>query len=150
MFKLKIYLDTSVYSALFDERDPKRQKMTLEFWNKIDSYNLYVSNLNLEEIQGISDKKLKEKLIKYLNKGKMIQISPETEQLAKIYIKEGIIPEKYEIDALHLAFTTINSIDIIISWNFKHLVKRKTRLEVNLTNLKEGYKTIEILAPPEL
>ena len=46
--------------------------------------------------------------------------------------------------------TSVHSLDILISWNFKHLVKRKTRIGVNLINLKEGYKSIEILAPPEL
>ena len=67
-----------------------------------------------------------------------------------LYIKEELIPEKFENDALLLALTTVYSIDILISWNFKHLVKRKTRIGVNLINLKEGYKPIEILAPPEV
>ncbi|MHA1250875.1 MAG: hypothetical protein ACTSRP_12860 [Candidatus Helarchaeota archaeon] len=53
-------------------------------------------------------------------------------------------------DALYIALTSIYSIDILISWNFKHLVKRKTRIGVNLINLREGYKAIEILSPPEL
>jgi len=86
----------------------------------------------------------------YLNKGIKIEITEVVKELAKIYIREGLIPEKYENDALLLALTTVHSLDILVSWNFKHLVKKKTRLGVNLINLKEGYKSIEILAPPEL
>ncbi len=150
MKKLKIYLDTSVYSALYDERDLNRQKQTKEFWENIKNYELYYSDINLEEINAVTDQNLRNKLKIALNNGKEIKISSEVRQLSKIYITEGFIPEKYESDAMHIAFTTVYSLDILVSWNFKHLVKRKTRIEVNLINLKEGYKSIEILAPPEL
>jgi len=150
MKKLKIYLDTSVYSALYDVRDKSRQKLTAQFWNTIDNYELFFSDINLEEIEGVSDQKLKENMKVFLKKGEKIEITQEVKELTKIYLKEGIVPEKYESDALHIALTTIYSLDILISWNFKHLVKRKTRIGVNLINLREGYRSIEILAPPEL
>jgi len=66
------------------------------------------------------------------------------------YIKKEIFPEKYRDDALHLAIATVNGVDILISWNFEHLVKRKTRLEANLANSLNGYKSIDIIVPPEL
>jgi len=114
MKKLKIFLDTSVYSAIFDNRDPNRQKLTQDFWDTIGYYDVYYSEIITEEIS------------------------------------EGLIPEKYENDAILVALTSVYSLDILVSWNFKHLVKRKTRIGVNLINLKNGYKSIEILAPPEL
>lgn len=150
MKKLKIYLDTSVYSALYDKRDLNRQNQTEDFWNNIKDYELYYSDINIEEIDGVADSELKNKLKSLLKNGKKIGFSPEIKKLTGIYVKEGIIPEKYENDAFHIALTTFHSLDILISWNFKHLVKRKTRIGVNLINLKEGYKPIEILAPPEL
>jgi len=61
----------------------------------------------------------------YLNKGIKIEITEVVKELAKIYIREGLIPEKYENDALLLALTTVHSLDILVSWNFKHLVKKK-------------------------
>ena len=87
---------------------------------------------------------------KLLEKGKYIEITTEVSELAKVYVKEDLIPERYENDALLIALTSVYSLDILVSWNFKHLVKRKTRIGVNLSNLKTGYKSIEILAPPEL
>ena len=150
MKKLKIYLDTSVYSALYDERDLIRQNQTKEFWDSIKDHELYYSDINLEEINGVSNTELRNKLRDLLNLGNEIQVSSEVIELSKIYIKEGLIPEKYESDAIHVALVTVYSLDILVSWNFKHLVKRKTRIGVNLINLKEGYKAIDILAPPEL
>ena len=147
MKKLIIFLDTSVYSAMFDDRNLNRQNLTQEFWKALEDYELYYSEINIEEIDAVSDKDLRNKLQSLLKKGIKIEISREVKRLTEIYIKEGLIPEKYENDALLLALTTVYSLDILISWNFKHLVKRKTRIGVNL---KEGYKSIEILAPPEL
>ncbi|NVM34762.1 MAG: PIN domain nuclease [Candidatus Lokiarchaeota archaeon] len=150
MKKLKVFLDTSVYSAMLDDRDPARQTQTQDFWKNINDYELFYSQINIEEIDAIINEVIKNKLKSHVKKGKRIEITNEVKLLTKVYIKEGLIPEKYESDAILLALTTVHSLDILISWNFKHLVKRKTRIGVNLINLKEGYKTIEILAPPEL
>ena len=150
MKTLKILLDTSVYSAMLDKRDPIRQTQTQDFWKSIDQYELFFSSINKEEIDAIKDETLKKKVKDFLIKGKEIEITEEVERMKSLYIKEGLIPEKFENDALLLALTSVHSIDILISWNFKHLVKRKTRIGVNLINLKEGYKPIEILAPPEV
>ena len=150
MKKLKIFLDTSVYSAIFDSRDPNRQILTQDFWDTIGNYDIYYSEINTEEINAISDKDLKEKMKELMKNGKKVKISTEVKKLTQVYIDEGLIPEKYENDALFVALTSVYSLDILVSWNFKHLVKRKTRIGVNLINLKNGYKSIEILAPPEL
>ena len=150
MKKLKIFLDTSVYSAIFDNRVPSRQKMTQDFWNTIGDYEVYYSEIILEEINAISDENIKKDIYDLLKDGKNIKTSAEVENLTQIYIDEGLIPEKYENDALLIALTSVYSLDILVSWNFKHLVKRKTRIGVNLINLKNNYKTIEIFAPPEL
>jgi len=150
MKKLKIFLDTSVYSARFDSRDPNRQKLTQDFWDTIGYYDVYYSEINTEEISAVSDEDLKKKMKDLLKNGKNIKITTEVKKLTQVYTDEGLIPEKYENDTLLIALTSVYSLDILVSWNFKHLVKRKTRIGVNLINLKNGYKSIEILAPPEL
>ncbi len=61
MKKLKIFLDTSVYSAIFDSRDSNRQKLTQDFWDTIGYYDVYYSEINTEEISAISDEDLKKK-----------------------------------------------------------------------------------------
>ncbi len=113
-------------------------------------YDDYYSEIITEEISAVSDEDLKKKMKDLLKNEKNVKISTEVKKLTQIYIDEGLIPEKYENDALLVALTSVYSLDILVSWNFKHLVKRNTRIGVNLINLKNGYKSIEILAPPEL
>ena len=60
------------------------------------------------------------------------------------------MPKAKEEDAYHIAVATLNEIDIIVSWNFDHLVNIKTRRRVSGVNILYGYKTIEIISPPEL
>ena len=59
----------------------------------------------------------------------------EIEELAKNYIKEEIFPEKYYDVALHVAIATVNRIDYLLSWNFNHLVKVKTRKLVSFRRI---------------
>jgi hypothetical protein len=64
--------------------------------------------------------------------------------LAKKYIEEEVISEKYIVDSQHIAIATVNRCDVLVSWNFQHIVNlRRIRL-YNSTNLKYGYPIIEI------
>ena len=74
----------------------------------------------------------------------------EIHPLADIYVSEGIIPRKYRDDAVHIATASVYGMDIIISWNFKHIVKRKTILMTNLINARESYRQISIHSPSEV
>ena len=60
------------------------------------------------------------------------------------------MPLRYFAHALHIAAAVLGGADILVRWNFKHLVKRSTRLLVNYINANQGLRTIEILAPPEV
>ena len=150
MGKLKIYLDTSVFSAYYDERVKIRSEQTKIFWQKLVEYEGYISQIVLDELGAVTDEELRRKLIDLTKEFQKLDIDSEVEALADQYIKRGIFPEKYRDDALHLAVATVNDVDILISWNFEHLVKRKTRLEANLANSLNGYKSIDIIVPPEL
>jgi len=150
MGKLKIYLDTSVFSAYYDDRVEVRQEQTKRFWVKLVEYDKYISEIVMDELNAVTDNELREKLIELTKDFEIIKVDSESEALANQYIRKEIFPEKYRDDALHLAIASVNGIDILISWNFEHLVKRKTRLEANLANSLNGYKSIDIIAPPEL
>ena len=150
MSNLKVYLDTSVFSAYYDDRAKMRQEQTKEFWEMLGECDKFASEMVIDELNAVSDDKLREDLILLTRDFKILQVNQESEALAEKYIKRGIFPEKYREDAIHLALASVNEIDILVSWNFEHLVKRKTRLEANEANILNGYKTIDIIAPPEL
>jgi len=60
--KIRVYLDTSVLSALFDDRNPERQDLTKRFFDEIESFKVYISEVVLAEIDATKDAQLKGKL----------------------------------------------------------------------------------------
>ena len=104
----------------------------------------------LSEIEDLKDDNKKRLLLRLLEGSEALTIDDESEQLAREYVSQGIIPKKYVDDARHIAVAVVNSIDYLVSWNFEHIVKVKTRRMVGLVDAERGYKPIEIIAPPEL
>jgi len=80
----------------------------------------------------------------------ILTITENIEHLAKEYIRIGAIPEKYLEDALHIAIAVENKLEYLLSWNFSHMVKRKTKELVNTYNQKNNYSRIEIITPAEM
>ncbi|MBF0298916.1 MAG: hypothetical protein HQK51_09365 [Oligoflexia bacterium] len=76
-----------------------------------------------------------------------VTISAEVMELAARYVKEEIIPQKYEEDALHIVMASILDCNAVVSLNFSHMVKLKTIMGVNGINATLGYRPIEIVTP---
>lgn len=150
--KERIYLDTSVPSAYFDNRDEKRQKITQKWWKEIATkkYQPYISELVEAELGDTRDKRRRHELLELVKNIESLTINEEAEELAKVYIDNEVIPEEYTDDALHLAVATINNIGLVVSWNFAHLVNHDTKKRVKAINLLKGYREIEIESPLEL
>ena len=130
-------------------RTPERMAQTMQFWEHIDEYNVFISELVIDEIRGASQP-LQDKMFGKISDFTSLAITDEVKYLAEEYIKNGIFPEKYSADALHTAFSSTNQIGILVSWNFTHLVKVKTRRMVALVNAIHNYSSVEIITPPEL
>jgi len=146
---MKLYLDTSVFSAYYDERTPERMQMTRDFWLVLEGHEKLCSELTIEEL-GQAHSNLREKLLTLTQNFMVLNLTDEMRNLAKLYVEEGVVPSRYFADALHVAAAVFGNADILVSWNFKHLVKRSTRFLVNYVNAKQRLKMIEILAPPEV
>jgi len=146
---LRLYLDTSVFSAYYDGKAPERQRMTRNFWKLLNQHEKLCSKLTLEELsQTRSD--LRKLLLELTQDFTILSVTPQMRDLAKLYVNEGVVPRRYLADALHIAVAVLGNADILVSWNFKHLVRRSTRLLVNYINTMQGLRAIEILAPPEV
>ena len=77
-------------------------------------------------------------------------LSPEAEELAEAYIQEGAIGVGMRVDALHIALATVARVDVLVSWNFKHIVNLRRIHAYNAVNLKKGYPLLEIRSPWEV
>jgi hypothetical protein len=80
----------------------------------------------------------------------VLPASDEIKRLAGVYITEGVIPERYSADALHIAAATAHNLDFIVSLNFQHIVKHKTIIETEIINAREGYRRVFIHTPAEV
>ena len=137
-------------SALFDDRNPERKALTEEFFSKIDIYDVYISELTLAEIERIPDKDFSKKMKQIVKNFTVLEIDKKIEELAKSYIKYGAIPESYFEDAYHIAVAVHNEMDYLLSWNFRHIVRKKTKDIVRMVNTLKNLKQVEIVAPGEL
>ncbi len=147
---MKLFLDTTVFSAYYDKRSTERLELIKEFWRVLMEHERLSLKLTIEELNQVKSASLRRKLLDLTNGFTVLKIGDRERELAKEYVKWGMIPVKYLADAIHVAVAVLGGVDIVVSWNFKHLVKRDTRLLVNYVNTTKGLKNIEILAPPEV
>lgn len=70
--------------------------------------------------------------------------------MAQSYIKGGVFTPVVLNDAVYVAAAVLTRQDILLSWNFKHMVNRTRRAKVNEVNISLGLPSIEIIAPPEI
>lgn len=148
--KLKIYLDTSVISALFDARNPERKSLTESFFEQIESFDPFISEITTAEIERTPDLTLRNKMKGVVLQFQAIPLTDDVEWLANEYVRYGAVPESYLEDAYHIAVAVINEMDCILSWNFRHIVRRKTRDIVRMVNTIDTFRQIEIVTPAEL
>jgi len=80
----------------------------------------------------------------------VLDASEEADTLAAVYQEQGIIPCGSTVDAQHIAVATVNDLDMIISLNFRHIVRKKTVIMTGLVNIGLGYREVAIVTPMEV
>jgi predicted nucleic acid-binding protein len=149
----KIYLETTVFNFYFLDKDCKKKEDTHKLFDVIKrgKYEAYTSWYVQNEItRDVPEKcnKMQELLEKYTQH--IVSFNKETDDLAKIYIKNKIIPLKYKTDALHIAVAAVNKLDFVVSFDFGHIVKPKTMIGAGFANLHHGYHQIGLCTPTEV
>ena len=147
---MRIYLDTSVLSAMFDARNPERLEITKEFFEQRAADQLVVSELTLAEITATPNSEIRKAMLEMAERFETVQVAPDADRLAAKYIDAGAFVEAFSADAYHVAIAVVCGVDVILSWNFRHIVRWKTRDTVNMVNTREGYPHIEISSPGEM
>ena len=123
--------------------------MTESSWPRILECEVFLSDIVEEELRA-APLVLRGKMLEATSGFTILANTNESRALAQKYIHQNIFPAKYFDDALHVAIASVNRIEILLSWNFAHLVKVKTRRLVALLNTVENYAPVEIISPPEL
>jgi len=149
MKKLKIYVDTSVIGGCLDHEFKEwSNALLLDFTNSI--FVPMVSVLTEAEIAD-APKKVKDVFARFRNCAEtVLPLSDEALELADHYVERGIVTPKYREDAQHIAIATVFAADVLVSWNFKHIVHFDKIQRFNAVNIESGYKTVAIYSPREV
>jgi len=153
MKRLIIYIETSVWNFLITEQSLEKREITEKLFQEISEgkHEIFVSRFVIDEISNAEPdrkKKLEGRIRRF--RPTLLNSSKGFELLVEKYILAGFIPERFKTDLFHIAMASARELDVIVSWNMKHIVKLKTKRYVNSINKLEGYKEIEILTPEEL
>jgi predicted nucleic acid-binding protein len=119
---MKIYLDTSVLSAMFDTRNPERLEITKEFFAGRATDRLVVSELTLAEVAATPNEEMRAAMSKVADRCEAVSVTPDADRLATRYIEAGAVSESFAADAYHVAIAVVCGADVIVSWNFRHIV----------------------------
>jgi len=150
-----VYLETSVISYLTarPSRDiviAGHQQITHEWWeNRRNVFDVYISEIVLREARGGDPQAAKERLA-ILDSIDIVEVSPESLQLANQLLDRAALPQKAAADALHIATAVTNGIDFLLTWNCKHIANAIMRSKIEQICRDNGYEPSVICTPEEL
>lgn len=147
--KQRIYIDTSVVGGYFDEEFSEATQGLFKRFEENEIIFVVSDLLDLELIA--APKNVRELLHRYSSdKFERIQLTEEAIELADNYITEKVVGKTSLEDCRHIALATINRVDVLASWNFKHIVNLDRIKGYNSVNYRLGYPMIEIRSPKDL
>ena len=148
----KVYLETTLFNFYFDKnRDAHTATVMLFKEIAAGNYAPFTSTYVTDELEK-APKEKRDKMMDLITEYgiTVLDANEEAVKIADIYVEEGVIPQRFRTDGLHIAIAAINDLDMIVSMNFQHIVKRKTITMTGYINTLNGYRAIEIYSPMEV
>ena len=149
MGKPRLYFDTSVFGGIYDIEFQHETELLFEMVKNGEVTCVY-SDLCEFELEN-APQKIKEHFLNIdQNQTEFVEITEEINNLAEEYIKEKVVGETSIDDCRHIACATINKVDYLISWNFKHIVNVFRIRGYNAINIKNGHIQLDIRSPKDI
>ncbi|MFN2262552.1 MAG: PIN domain-containing protein [Psychroflexus sp.] len=147
--KQRFYLDTSVFGGVFDK---EFDEFTLQLFERIKLGKIICVYSELVETELVKAPKKVRDFFADLPKVSLekVEITDDILALATKYIDEKVVGETSFDDCIHIATATIQRADILVSWNFKHIVNVYRIRGYNSINLRMNYPSLEIRSPKEI
>jgi predicted nucleic acid-binding protein len=145
----RIYIDTSVVGGYYDE---EFKEATIQLFERLDKNEVIFVVSDLLDLELINAPQLvREHLLKYsADKFQRVELTNEAVILADTYIDEKVVGSTSLEDCRHIALATIHKVDVLASWNFKHIVNLERIKGYNSVNVRLGYSMLEIRSPKDL
>ena len=149
MRKIRVYADTSVFGGTQDEEFTKESRSFFERVQRGD-FVVVLSTVTLRELAKSPDAVRAVWQNLPAESVEVVTIDADVEELAEAYISAKVLSQDSENDALHVAAATVAGADLILSWNFRHIVNFDKIRGFNSVNISLGYRTLTILSPLEV
>lgn len=145
----RIYVDTSVLGGCFDAEFAPWSKGLVEDFRR-GVFQPVLSGVTAEEISRAPEqvRGLHEELTSL--GAEIVTTSPEALRLLAAYERRGILGARYRNDLLHIALATVATVDALVSWNFRHIVRMEKIQLFNDVNVELGYRALAIHSPREV
>ena len=145
----RFYFDTSVFGGIYDSEFEEETALLFEKV-KLKQIKCVYSNLTERELSNAPEHV--RKFFADLNEEckEMVAITPEALKLAHTYVDEKVVGETSLDDCIHIAIATLSKVDLLVSWNFKHIVNVYRIRGYNSVNLRLGYAPLNIHSPKEI
>ncbi len=147
--KIRIYTDTSVLGGCEDEEFAEHSIRLMEGFVR-GEHILVLSGLTVQELTGAPVEVRRRVASVPEAHIETLQLDAESRELAEAYVVAGVLTAKMRADAQHIAMATVGRADVLVSWNFKHVVNLQRIHGYNSVNLRKGYPMIEIRTPREV
>jgi hypothetical protein len=145
----RIYIDTSVFGGYFEPEFELWTKILFDRISKGD-FKVLVSRLTDIELENAPQKVRDLAVSLPTDNVEWLDITTQAVQLADKYIDEKVVGQTSHSDCIHIAIATLNYADVLVSWNFKHIVNHIRIRGYNAVNFKYGHKILDIRSPREI
>lgn len=145
----RLYFDTSVFGGIFDE---EFEEISILLFEKVKLGQIICvySDLSETELKNAPGKVRNFFIDLPKENTEFVEVTEEAYSLADKYLAEKVVGKTSADDCRHIATATINKVDILVSWNFKHIVNVFRIRGYNSINLRYGYSQLDIRSPKEI
>ena len=152
---MRVYIETTIPSYLTSWPSPQvvhagHQISTHDWWdNHHQNYELYTSLVTQQEAAS-GDPLAAQRRLDSLLGISLLEITPECEAIASAILASGLLPAKADRDALHIAVATFHRMNILLTWNIRHIANAHVREDLRVLIEAQGYTLPTICTPEEL
>ncbi|MFN0058353.1 MAG: PIN domain protein [Planctomycetota bacterium] len=147
--RARTYVDTSVIGGCEDEEWRAHSNRLIEAFARGERV-MVISDVTLDELS-TAPAQVRAHLARVPAASiEAVKLGTEAIDLADAYISTGVVVPKLRPDAQHIAIATVARVDVLVSWNFRHIVNLERIHGYNSVNLRLGYPLLEIRTPREV
>ncbi len=147
--RLRVYVDTSVIGGCLDlEFQDWSRRLIRDF--ELRTHEAVISDVVVAEISR-APHGVQRYLGRILDAGaEVLRVSENSLKLLGAYERAKVLPSRFRNDMLHIAIATVAGADVLVSWNFRHIVRLDKIRQFNAINVDQGYTELAIYSPREV